>query len=447
MEQRPVAGHAPRVLQQIALLATVTVCTLTFVATCLGILGSLLAKDAAGTGDFIEYWAAGHQLLHHSNPYDDDAILPIERVAGYPLDMPAFIMANPPTALPLVAPLGVLGPKAGEFVWLALSIACLIASIKMIRAMHGDPDNRVHWLGYSFAPAFSCLLAGQVTIFVLFGLVLFLRLHRTSPFLAGLSLWFCLLKPHLFLPFGIVLLTWIVITRSYRVLAGGLSAIAIGTAIALLLDPSAWSHYFQMMSSRRPDLVWIPCVSMALRQRSGHGWVQYLPMTIGCIWALAYFRKHRARWDWVEHGSLLMLVSVLVAPYTWLMDQAILIPALLHGAYATKSWQHITVLALASAAIEAAALAGVPLLQSSFFLWTAPAWLAWYVWATANRNERKVYAPPPLENGAGMTIVNGSVRDDRHEAPPVMTPFRRNPARPFAVLPHHRPGVLPPGSP
>jgi hypothetical protein len=41
----------------------------------------------------------------------------------------------------------------------------------------------------------------------------------------------------------------------------------------------------------------------------------------------------------------------------------------------------------------------------------------------------------------------GLVRDDPHEAPPVMVPFRRSPARPFAVLPHHRLGVLPLGSP
>ena len=41
----------------------------------------------------------------------------------------------------------------------------------------------------------------------------------------------------------------------------------------------------------------------------------------------------------------------------------------------------------------------------------------------------------------------GLARDDRHEAPPFMVSFRRSPARPFAVLPRHRPGVLPLGSP
>jgi hypothetical protein len=47
----------------------------------------------------------------------------------------------------------------------------------------------------------------------------------------------------------------------------------------------------------------------------------------------------------------------------------------------------------------------------------------------------------------GFVKRYGLVRDDRHEAPPVMVPFRRSPARPFPVLPHHRLGVLPLGSP
>jgi hypothetical protein len=76
-----------------------------------------------------------------------------------------------------------------------------------------------------------------------------------------------------------------------------------------------------------------------------------------------------------------MLVSVLVAPYTWLMDQAILIPALLHAAYLSRSRSLIAVLALASAVIDIAALRGMALLHSAFYLWTAPAWLAWYLYA------------------------------------------------------------------
>jgi hypothetical protein len=372
----------------------VTICTLAFAATSMGILTSLLGKGAAGSRDFIEYWAAGQQLIHHANPYDAAAILPMERAAGFPAGLPAFIMPNPPTALPLVAALGLLGPKTAELVWLALLFACLIGSVQMIRTMHGRPNNQLHWLGYSFAPALSCLLSGQVAIFVLFGLVLFLRFHRSAPFMAGLSLWFCLLKPHLFLPFGVALLAWIVITRTYKILAGAACSIAISSAVAFRLDPLAWMHYATSMRSTRLDHLSVPCLSVVLRQHIGHTlWLQYLPVAVGCVWALFYLRKHRDEWDWVHHGSLLMLVSVLAAPYTWFMDQSILIPALLHSAYSTVSQKSIALLALTSAVIEIEILRGVPLLKSPLYLWTAPAWLALYLYAArhspANYGDRE----------------------------------------------------------
>jgi hypothetical protein len=366
-----------------------------FAATSTGILASLLGKDAAGSRDFIEYWAAGQQIIHHANPYDAAAILPMERAAGFPPALPAFVMPNPPTALLLVAPLGLLGPKTAELLWLALLLTCLIASVRMIWTMHGRPNNQIHWLGYSFAPALSCLLSGQVAIFILFGLVLFLRFHRSAPFLAGLALWLCLLKPHLFLPFGVALLVWIVLTRNYKILAGVACSVIISSVIAFLLDPSAWAHYGQLIRAHRPDRVSIPCLSVALRQHIGRTmWLQYLPVTVGCFWAIGYFRRCRDDWGWIHHGSLLMLVSILVAPYTWFMDQTILIPALLHAAYSARSQRSIAVLALASAIIEIEILRGVPLLKSPFYLWTAPAWLAWYIWATKTSRPRNVYDPP-----------------------------------------------------
>jgi hypothetical protein len=366
-------------LRRIATLIVLATCVLMFAATSVGILASLLGKNAAGSRDFIQYWGAGRQLLRHANPYDEAAILPMEQRAGYPRGLPAFIMPNPPTALALVVPLGLVGPKSGELLWMALSLVCLIASAQMIRAMHGNPNNQIHWLGYTFAPALSCLLSGQITLLILLGLTLFLYLHKSSPFLAGLSLWFCLLKPHLFLPFGVALLGWIVVTRSYRILAGAATSIAVSSAIAFCFDPYAWTHYAEMMASRRVDRISIPCLSIVLRNHTGPVF-QYLPAALACIWAMVYFKKHSGEWDWIHHGSLLMLVSVVVAPYSWFMDQAVLIPAILHGAYCTQQ-RSIAVLALVGAVIEVQLLRGVPLLTSSFYLWTAPAWLGWYLWA------------------------------------------------------------------
>ena len=65
---------------------------MSFAFTGLGILHSLLQKDAAGKRDFVEYWAAGQQLAHHANPYDRDALLRVERTADFPNGEPVMIM-------------------------------------------------------------------------------------------------------------------------------------------------------------------------------------------------------------------------------------------------------------------------------------------------------------------------------------------------------------------
>jgi hypothetical protein len=387
-------------------LLIVAICTIAFALTIVGILGSLLGRGAAGSRDFVEYWASGHLLVHHANPYDADLILPLEQAQNFPPGIPALVVPNPPWSLPLIAPLGLFGAKTAELLWIALSLACLIASVRMVWCLHGSPKTSLNVLGYTFAPALSCLFSGQVTIFVLFGLVLFLRFHRTRPFLAGASLWLCMLKPHLFLPFGIVLLLWLILTRSYRILAGILVALCASTIIAMSLDPMVWQHYIQMMRTARIDRLTIPCLSIVLRQNvwPHTSTVQFLPFVAGCIWALAYFRRHRGEWSWLEHGSLLMLVSVLLAPYTWLMDQTVLLPALLHGIYVTRSRNLVTVLALASAVIEIEVLLGPSLLHSNFYLWTSPVWLVWYLLATRPARMMNWNEPPPRAQGAAMMI-------------------------------------------
>src|ERR1035438_3477979 len=97
-------------------------------------------------------------------------------------------------------------------------------------------------LGFTFAPALSCLISGQMALFVLLGLALFLRLHRSRPFLAGASLWLCALKPQLFLPFGVVLLAWVIVNRQTRIVLGAAAAFGFSSAVAFALDPLVWVH-------------------------------------------------------------------------------------------------------------------------------------------------------------------------------------------------------------
>lgn len=361
----------------------ICLCTLAFLFIGLFYCVSQITGKTSGTSDFVVYWATGHQFARGANPYDTNALRGLEHVAGFYSGHPVLYMRNPPWALPVTLPLAFLNARVASVVWSMLLLASLAISIRLIWIIHGRQKSLVSLLGYSFAPALLCLLMGQTSIFMLLGLVLFLYLHDTHPFVAGFSLWLCLLKPHLFLPFGVVLILWIVVSRKYKIFAGVVSALGSSLAVTYFLDPRAWAHYLDMVRSSGMDEDFIPCLSFMLRHWINPLWVwiEFIPAAIGCLWAIAYFWPRRSSWEWLRDGSLVMLVSIMVAPYAWLFDQALAIPALLSGAYLTRSRNSIFVLALASALIDVAFFAD-PWAQATLYLWTlwtAPAWVLWYL--------------------------------------------------------------------
>src|SRR6185437_4125638 len=111
----------------------------------------------------------------------------------------------------------------------------------------------------------ACLLAGQLGLLLLLGFTVFLYFHIERPWLAGAALVLCSAKPHLFLPFGLVLLLWCLRRKSWKILAGAFSAIAASLLLAYLLDPNAWSQYARMVSTAglRDEL--IPSLSLIFR--------------------------------------------------------------------------------------------------------------------------------------------------------------------------------------
>jgi hypothetical protein len=240
----------------------------------------------------------------------------------------------------------------------------------------------LNFLGLSFAPALLCLTMGQTSLFALLGLVLFLYLHRRRPFLAGVSLWLCALKPHLFLVFGTALVVWVTVNSCYKVLLGATTALGASSALSSWIYPNAWPDYAHMMRTNGLQSEFIPCWSIVLRLWVSPGTLglQSLLPVLGCGWGLVYFWKKRHSWDWMKDGSLLILVSILAAPYCWVFDQSVAIPALLHGAYLVRSRVLLAVLALASLAMEIGLVSGIGLTSLSY-LWTAPMWLAWYLFS------------------------------------------------------------------
>jgi hypothetical protein len=348
-----------------------------------GMFVVFLDNKSAAQRDFIEYWAAGQQLTHDANPYDEAAILRLERAVGLDGDQPK-VTFSPPVALFLTLPLGYVRPKAGLILWLLFLVGCLSVSIWILGKLHGRPDSGLQLCGYMFAPVVACLMAGQLGIILLLGVVLFLYLHESWPFLAGSALLPCAFKPHLFLPFAIVLLLWIVSRKAYRILAGFLVTLLASCALTLCFDDHVWAQYSQMMSTTGVLHAFVPTLSVALRFLIDRNavWLQFVPEAIGCGWAIWYFRTRRARWNWMDQGLLVLLVSALCTPYAWFSDEAVLLPAVLAGVYrAADSGRSLVPIGLI-AGVALVELYAVGHMASPFYLWTVPAWFAWYLYAT-----------------------------------------------------------------
>jgi hypothetical protein len=357
-----------------------------------------LSSTATSTRDYVVFWATGHQLIHHANPYDPAAMDKLERSAGLAAGYGTLYMRNPPWALPLVLPLGLMNEQIGALFWSMILLACLVLSGRLIRGMQGNPQTRIHWIAYSFAPSLICLLMGQTTLFALFGLVLFLRFYRTQPFCAGLALWLCSLKPHLFLPFCVVLLAWVFVSKTYRILAGTAVALAASSAATWLLDPHPWSGYAAMMRAPAVEKEFIPCLSVVMRLwlLPDAAWLQYLPIVLASAWSLIHYWRRRNTWDWLKDGGILILVSLVAAPYCWPYDQTIAVPALLQRAYDTRSRFMLAILALAGIPMMAALMASIKI-TTSFYLFIAPAWLAWYLAAGLCLKDRNTTQPSEHE--------------------------------------------------
>jgi len=370
-------------------------------AACIVVAGALLiagilffgmTDESAANRDFIEYWAAGQQLVHSANPYDAAGILNREREVGYAGDRPK-ISFSPPIAFFLALPLGFVGAKAGVILWTIALIAAVSLANWIIWILNGRPPNRWHLLGYVFAPVLACQMAGQLGTFLLLGVVVFLLLHRSRPFLAGAALLPCALKPHLFLPFAIALILWSLHRRMFRVLAGFCIFLAASCVLTLHFDSLVWSQYAEMMKSTGVLDGFVPTLSAALRVlvNANARWVQFAPEACGCIWAAWYFWTQRNKWRWTENGLMLLLVSATCTPYAWFSDEAILLPVVMYGIYrAVDSGRSLLPIAI-FAGVALIEVLSVVKMTSPFYLWTVPAWFAWYLYATG---VKRVHAVP-----------------------------------------------------
>lgn len=343
----------------------------------------LYASTLTAKRDTIAFWAAGHLLLHHQNPYDETAMFELQRSAGFVEARPQMVR-NPPFALWIALPLGGLSPFTAGMAWTLMTVLSLFASIRLLRPLLDVHQPRLLLTSYLFAPAVACVQLGQYGTVVALGVIAFLSWQRSRPFLAGASLVLAGLKPHLLLPFAAVVACWIVTERAYRVAAGAAMALGIATAVAMVFKPGIWGDYLPILAAANADMPRVPTLAAAISAVLGSPipWFPYVPAMLACVWAVWYFAS-RSTWDWARDGLLPIVVSMWVAPYSWVSDQMVLLPAIASVlARRPRSLASFAVLNL---------FALIPLLMvidslSPVYAWISSGWLIWYLlWTRAGR--------------------------------------------------------------
>ena len=284
-----------------------------------------------GAHDFIEYWGAGRLLLDGRNPYDPAALLAVERGEGWSESLP-LLMWNPPFALALVLPLAALPFGLASRLWLG-SLSILTVGSGLLLWRYSLPRDHRYWVAVmlcvSFYPTLSALRIGQISPWLLLGVVGFLAAERQRrDGLAGACLSLLLVKPHLAYLFWLAALWWAWRNRRWGLLGGFVAALACAGALVTLFNPQVWCDYLVAFS--QPPLYWMtPSIGTLLRLalRPERGWLQYLPSLLGLLGLGLWLRRNGASWRWETVAPPLLLASVCTAAYGWSFDQIVLLPA------------------------------------------------------------------------------------------------------------------------
>jgi len=356
---------------------------------------TFLIRNNVVVRDSIAYWAAGDLLVHHQNPYDYEHVLELERQQGYKEARP-LVLRTPPWSLFMVAVLGLVTPLWAWVVWLVVLVWSLITGMRVCRALYQTetmPRNLFPLVGYLFAPVPACLVAGQMGLVLMLGLVLFFYWEKQHPASAGALLLLPFAKPHLLLPFWIVLIVWVAFRKKYRVVEGFLISFTLAMGFALAFDPNVFRHYRDMLQVASIQREFIPALSGVIRLLffRNHFWVQFMPLCVALLWSLIYFLKNRTEWDWRYHGPALLVISVLTTPYAWLADEAIVLPAILQAVlfvYEARTRLNIrnkimlVVFALLNFLLLLILRSKIPF-STGIYFWSSLVWFGWYFYARA----------------------------------------------------------------
>lgn len=290
-----------------------------------------------GTRDFIAFWAGIRVFLQGGNPYDDLLVFAVQKPI-HPQLVEAQVFLNPPWAILPMLPLGYFSFSPSSLLWILCNLCFWVgATLGILVILKGDLTQRAvcGLVGVLSMPAFFNVWMGQLSLAILvasFGAMVGYRTKRDA--LVGFCLALLMVKPHLVFLFGLAVGLEFIRERRWRIPLWFMVFFGSMCIFPLLVRSGI---YHEWLGREFSPLQWQTATVSALIRYvvlllTGEvpSWPAYfMPLTGGVVFAVWYLgRGRRIETDlWFQSFSFLLLVSVICAPYGWLYDFCLLLPA------------------------------------------------------------------------------------------------------------------------
>jgi len=340
--------------------------------------------------DFVEYWSAGRLNAAGANPYDPAAVLREQVAIGW-TDAEPIMMYNPPWTLALAMPIGAVEFRLARSIWLPLELFLTLWCASRLWQIYGGAPERVTrawFVALLWTPTMLALRFGQLSPFMLFGLVGFLwSVRRERDVAAGAFLSLTAVKPQLVALVWVPFALWVLADRRWKALAGAAICLALASLAALATNPTVFAQYVALMSSAPPTLTFeSPNIATVLRvfSRARGSWPQYIPTALGAVGVVWLWYREPTAWDWRRRLPGLVVLSCLLTSYGgWAFDLVVLlVPIVALAALISRSDRRSLALAAGAALLAVSALSFVMharRVPQAAFLWMTPAVaIAWW---------------------------------------------------------------------
>lgn len=280
--------------------------------------------------DFMSLWTGARAVMRGLNPYDADVWQPLRAEYGSnwmpdsraPFPLWTFLAMIPFALLPL-SQAAAAWLTFQEFL-LALNIFVLVGHVGKYRP--GTGEVALLGLGaFLSASTVLVLINGQMTFLLLLVLSAYLVLNeRSAPFWAGVSLSLLALKPNPFVLFVPLVGLWLLWQRRWRVVGGAAAGGLFMLGVTMLMRPDWLVQWLNVRS--KTEVVSITPTVWGLAAEIGGGW--WLP--VGLLLAIvltsgvALYVFSRPDLDEATVIAVALSASLLVTPYTWAYEHALL---------------------------------------------------------------------------------------------------------------------------